>query len=154
MTFDGFSFGEGEELWISGWWRIPGPRRLSYSRLMNLGHFEGSGDPDNWYLGLESVEPGTFQVVYTRYGDPRVALLPARRIPEKRWFRVDLHFVLSRVNGEALSEWFINGRRRGATHAVNMFNAKPLTFFNAGLPYFWPGNGGTQVLFDGPRLTN
>jgi hypothetical protein len=150
---NGFSFGPGDELWISGSWLIPEPRRLSWSRLMNLGHFESSGSARNWYLGLESTDPGTFQVSYAPYGNPHTAVLGPRAIPADRWFRVDLHFVLSPTDGRALTEWFIDGRRVDATTRANMLDSDPLGFYNAGLPYFWSGNGRVSVYFDAPRLT-
>lgn len=153
MTFARFSYGRGDEVWISGSWRIPDPKQVSWSRLMNLGHFEASGDRDNWYLALESVSPGTFQVGYAPYGDPHVAVLPARPIPADRWFRVDLHFVLSPTDGQALTEWFIDRKLVGVTTEANMFNGGSLDFYNAGLSYFWQGNGATTVYFDSPRLT-
>ena len=120
---------------------------------MNLGHYEGDGDHNNWYLGLESVKRRTMQVVFAPYGAPLTELLPPRRIPNNRWFQVDLHFVLSPVAGDALTEWYMDGKLIGSTTASNMYNAKPLTFFNAGVSYFWPGNGGTTVFFDDPKLT-
>lgn len=153
MTFSRFSAGPGDEIWISGWWRIERPAKVSWSRLMNLGHFEQSGDPDNWYVGLVSAEPRTMEVVYTQYGGSRVELFPPRRIPKNRWFRVDLHFVLSTLDGAALSEWYVDGDLVGRTTARNMYSTRPLTFFNGGLSHFWPENGGTTIFFDGPRLT-
>ena len=154
MTFaDGFSLGPGDEVWLSGSWLVPQPNKLAWSRFMNLGHFESSGSGNNWYLGLESTDAGTFQVGYAPYDNPHVAVLPARPIPADRWFRVDLHFTLSPVNGQALTEWFIDRRLVGSTTRANMLDAKPLHFYNAGLPNFWSGNGNTTVYFDSPRLT-
>jgi hypothetical protein len=149
---DGFSYGPGDEVWISGSWKIPNPSKLNWSRLMNLGHYEGSGG-DNWYLALESTKAGTFQVSHAPYGTPNTAILPARPIPANRWFRVDLHFKLSPHSGDALTEWYIDGELVDSTDRANMYNAKPLHFFNGGLPYFWPGNGDSTVFFDAPRLT-
>jgi hypothetical protein len=82
-----------------------------------------------------------------------VAILPPRPIPVNRWFRVDLHFVLSPTDGNALTEWYIDGQRVGASTKANMYNSSPLHFYNAGLPYFWPGNGNTTVYVDAPGLT-
>jgi hypothetical protein len=149
---DGFSYGPGREVWISGAWRIPDPSKVAWSRLMNLGHYEGSGG-DNWYLALESTNPGTFQVSHAPYGSPNVAVLPARPIPANRWFQVDLHFKLSPTDGQALTEWYIDGQLVGSSTKANMRNSKPLHFYHAGLPYFWPGNGNTTVYFDAARLT-
>jgi hypothetical protein len=107
----------------------------------------------NWYLGLESTRAGTFQVGYSPYGNPHVAVLPARPIPVDRWFTVDLHFVLSPVDGQALTQWYMDGQLVGTSTQANMLNDSPLTFFNAGLAYFCPCNGDTAVYFDAPRLT-
>ena len=150
---DGFSFGPGDDVWISGSWLIPNPMKLSWSRLMNLGHFEESGSNRNWYLALESTIPGTMQVGFAPYDNPHVGILPARPIPADRWFRVDLHFHLSPTDGQALTEWYIDSRLVGSTTNANMLNSDPLHFYNAGLPYFGPWNGDTTVYFDAPRLT-
>ena len=148
---DGFSYRPGDEVWISGSWKIPDPSEIAWSRLMNLGHYEGSGG-DNWYLALESTKAGSFQVSYAPYGPPSVTVLPARPIPVNRWFRVDLRFKLSPRDGQALTEWYIDGELVGSATKANMRNSKPLHFYNAGLPYFWPRNGDTTVYFDAPWL--
>ncbi len=150
---DGFSFGPGDDVWISGSWLIPNPSKVSWSRLMNLGHFEESGSDRNWYLALESTNAGTMQVGYAPYANPHVAVLPARPIPADRWFRVDLHFHLSPTDGQALTEWYLDKQFIGSTTKANMLSSDPLHFFNAGLPFFGPWNGDTTVYFDAPRLT-
>jgi Polysaccharide lyase len=150
---DGFSYGTGSDVWMSGLWRFPNPSKVAWSRLMNLGHFEGNGDPDNWYLALESTAAGTMQVSAAPYGDPKLVVLARRPIPVNRWFRVDLHFKLSPTDGNALTEWYIDRQLVAQTTKANMLHPTPLHFYNGGLPYFWPGNGNTTVYFDAPRLT-
>ena len=151
-----FSYGPGDEVSISAAFYFTDPSHLTYSRFMNLGHYEGGWGGMggvNWYLGLESVAPGMWQVGYAPYGDPHVAILPPRRIPADRWVRVYLRLRLSPVDGRALTEWYINGRLVGSSTNANMLNSSPLTFYNAGLSYFWPGNGNTTVYFDAPQVT-
>jgi hypothetical protein len=150
---NGFSYGPGTSVWISGSWKIPEPDKVAWSRLMNLGHYEGVTGKD-WYLALESTDPGTMEIAYAPYGNPHVAVLPARPIPANRWFRVDVHFVLSATDGQALTEWFIDGQLIGSTTKANMYQPTPLHFYNAGLPFFLPANGNTTVYFDAPRLTS
>jgi hypothetical protein len=149
----GFSYRPGASVWISGSWRIPNPNQVSWSRLMNLGHYEGVTGQD-WYLALESTKPGTMEVAWSAYGNPRSTILPPRQIPVNRWFRVDLHFVLSPTDGQALTEWYLDGRLVGSTTKANMYRQTPLHFYNAGLPFFLPANGNTTVYFDAPRLTS
>jgi hypothetical protein len=151
---DGFSHGVGDEVWISGSWYVTDPSKLNWSRFMNLGHWEGDGDPDNWLLSLESTSPGTMQVSGALYSnpDPKHVILPPRPIPADQWFRVDLHFRLSPTDGQALTEWYVNGQLAGQTTRRNMLRPTPLHFFNAGLSYFWSGNGNTTVYFDAARL--
>jgi Polysaccharide lyase len=156
MRFDdGFSYGPGDDVWLSGLWRIPDPSRLAWSRLMNLNHWEGQGDPDNWFLALESTQAGTMQVSAASYADPdpRMVILPRREIPANQWFRVDLHFRLSPTDGQALTEWYIDRELVGRSTSANMVDPTPLHVYQGGLPYFWPGNGNTTVYFDAPRLT-
>jgi hypothetical protein len=38
---NGFSYGPGTSVWISGSWKILEPDKVAWSRLMNLGHYEG-----------------------------------------------------------------------------------------------------------------
>ena len=127
---DGFAYGPGEDLWMSGAWRIPDPTEVDSSRLMNLGHYEN--DDGDWLLALESSgTPGSFQVSFAPYSTGRrTVILPPRPIPVDRWFRVDLHFVLSPTNGQALTEWFIDGELVGQTTKANMYSSEPLHFFN------------------------
>jgi hypothetical protein len=155
MTFqDGFSYGPGDEVWIGGSWYVTDPSKLAWSRLMNLGHFEGSGDPDGWYLGLLARGTGMSVQARSYSGESTSALMPARPIPSNRWFDVDLHFVFSPTDGRALTQWYTDGQLVGSTTKANMVNSTRLHFYHAGLPYFWPGNGNTTVYFDAPRLTD
>lgn len=154
MTFeDGFSYGPGEEVWIGGSWRVTDPSKLAWSRLMNLGHFEGSADPDNWYLAL-MVRNSGMEVVARRYDTDAGSsvLMAPRAIPQNRWFDVDIHLKLSATSGQALTEVYIDGQLVASSTAQNMIGPGSLTFYNAGLPYFWNGNGNTTVYFDEPRL--
>jgi hypothetical protein len=154
MTFqDGLAFGPGDELLIGGSWRIPQPSKLAWSRLMNLGHFEGSSDTDNYYLGL-IVRSSGMEFAARRYeGDTGISvLMPSRPIPANRWFNVDAHLRLSPTDGQALTEIYLDGELVAQSTRRNMLSGRELHFFNAGLPYFWDGNGDTTVFFDAPRL--
>lgn len=153
MTFDRLGYGPGDDVWIGGSWRVADATRLDWSRLMNLGHFEGSDSPDNWYLGLLVRDSG-MEVVARRYHTDtgQSVLMRTRAIPENRWFDVDIHLRLSRTSGEALTEVFIDGELVSRSAARNMIGPGPLHFYNAGLSYFWDGNGRTTVYFDSPRV--
>jgi hypothetical protein len=156
MTFqDGFSYRRGDEGWISGSWWIPNPSRLAWSRLMNLGHFESSSDPDNWVFALLVRKSGMSVQARSYHSRRRVSvLMPARPIPRKRWFRVDIHFRLSPRDGNAETDVYLDGDLISSSRKNNMWAPRPLTFYNAGLPYYRPGNGNTTVFFDAPRLTS
>jgi len=154
MTFqEGLSYAPGDEVWIGGSWYVTDATKLAWSRLMNLGHFEGSNDADNWNLGLRVRDAG-MEVSARNYESDagESVLMPARPIPEGRWFDVVLHFRLSPADGQALTEVYLDGELVETTTKSNMLSARPLHFFNAGLPYFWPGNGPTTVYFDTPWL--
>jgi hypothetical protein len=153
MTFDGLTYGAGREVWIGGSWKVTEASKLAWSRLMNLGHFEGSTDPDNWYLGL-LVRNSGMEVVARRYdtNTGQSVLMAPRPIPQNRWFDVDVHLVLSPTNGQALTEVFIDGVLVSTSSARNMIGRGPLGFYNAGLSYFWDGNGATTVYFDRARI--
>lgn len=153
MTYqDGFSFGAGDEVWIGGSWYLTDTRKVAWSRLMNLGHWV-SGDPSNWHIQFESTDAGTFQVGYAPYQGTKVKLLSVDP-PQGRWFSLDLHLKLSKTDGQALTEVYLDGQLVGSTTKANMWSGGgPLHFFNAGLSYFWPGNGNTTVYLDAPRIS-
>ncbi|MEO8092083.1 MAG: hypothetical protein ABI726_05175 [bacterium] len=158
MTFrDGFSYGSGDEFWMRGSWYLPDPDKVYWSRLMNLGHFEASGDPDNWVLGLfrEDFEPNAVKLVARSYGSEtgRSDLTPAIPIPTAQWFTIKVHAKLSPTDGQALTEVYKDGELVSTSTQRNMWQNSPLHFYTAGLSYFWPGNGNTTVYFDAPRLT-
>ena len=156
MTFqDGFSYGPGADIWMGGSWYVTAADKLSWSRLMNLGHFEASGDPDNWYLALSSRDPGQMEVVARNYNTDtgQSVVMDPRPIPQGRWFSIDIHAKLSPTDGQALTEVYLDGNLVSHSTKRNMWSDRPLTFYNAGLSYFYPGNGNTTVYFDGPRLT-
>jgi hypothetical protein len=153
MTFDNLGYGSGRDIWIGGSWRVADPSKLRWSRLMNLGHFEASGDPDNWYLALMVRDSG-MEVVARHYQTDAGAsvLMAPRAIPVNRWFDVDIHLRLSEVTGQALTEVYLDGVLISTSTTKNMLTGGTLNFYNAGLPYFWNGNGSTTVYFDSPRI--
>jgi len=154
MTFqDRLAYRRGDTVWMGGSWYVTNPEKLAWSRLMNLGHFEGSGDPDNWVLGLLVRESG-MSVQARKYdsGVGRSVLMTPRAIPQGRWFDVDVHLRLSPISGKARTEVYLDGQLVSSTRKRNMLSRRRLTFYNGGLPYFWPGNGNTTVYFDAPRL--
>jgi hypothetical protein len=152
---DGFSYRAGREVWISGSWYVRNPSRLSWSRLMNLSHFEASGDPDNYLVGLVVREQGQMSVRAGHYQTEvgQSVLMKNRPIPADRWFTVTIHLKLSPIDGQALTEVYLDGALVASSTARNMMHAGPLHFFNAGLPYFYPGPDPT-VYFDAPRLSD
>jgi hypothetical protein len=154
MTFQRrVAYGRGDEVWMGGSWYVTNAAKLAWSRLMNLGHFEGSGDRDNWVLGLLVRESGmSVQARKYHTGAGRSVLMTPRAIPQDRWFDVDVHLRLSPVSGKALTEVYLDGQLVSSTRKRNMLSPRRLHFYNAGLPYFWPGNGNTTVYFDAPRL--
>ncbi|MEO8092181.1 MAG: hypothetical protein ABI726_05695 [bacterium] len=154
MTFqEGLSYGPGDEVWIGGSWYVTDATKLAWSRLMNLGHFEGSDSPNNWNLGLRVRDAG-MEVSARNYDSDahQSVLMPAHPIPEGRWFDVDLHFRLSPNDGRARPRSTSTASSSARARGANMLNGDPLHFYNAGLSYFWPGNGNTTVYFDAPRL--
>jgi RTX calcium-binding nonapeptide repeat (4 copies) len=156
MTFqDGFSYGPGDVVWMGGSWYVTDNSKLVWSRLMNLGHFEASGDPDNWYLGLLSRQAGQMEFLARNYNtDSGLSVLATTSIPERRWFDVDVRLKLSPVDGQALTEVYIDGSRIARSTKRNMWSNRPLTFYNAGLSNFYSGNGNTTVYFDAPWLVS
>jgi hypothetical protein len=150
-------YGEGDEVWIGGSWRIPDPSAVRNSRLMNLVHFSASGDPTNYQLGLYTENRGGQMQVRMQQaggGTARSVLSPDIPIPVDRWFTVLIHAVnLSPDDGEALTETFVDGVKVGSSTNRNMLSSQPLEAAMYGLAYFWPGNGDTTVYFDAPLLT-
>jgi Polysaccharide lyase len=151
---DGFSYGVGDDVWIGGSWYVTDRSKISWSRLMNLGHWSGDGASTNYVVGLIVNEPGQMSV-RARYYDTEEGwsvLMANRPIPEGRWFSVDIHLKLSPHDGQALTEVYLDGQPVATSTARNMMNSGSLHFFNAGLSYFLPDNGNTTVYFDAARL--
>jgi len=157
MKFErGVFVGPGDKVRFSGSWRVANNSKLRWSRLMNLGYWNRRGDParELYVFGLFSIKRGRLAVM-TRYYDSdqgRVvhATLPLR---QRRWFRVSIHARLSPVAGKARTRVYLNRKLVGTSRKPNMMSSRPLHFFNAGLSYFWPGNGRTTVWFDAPTVT-
>lgn len=155
MTYDHVGpLGRGDEFWMGGSWYVNNADKLAWSRLMNLGHFESSGDRDNWYFALFSRDPGEMEVVARNYNKDRgmSVLMAPRPIPEDRWFNVDIHARLSPTRGAATTDVYLDGELVAHSARANMWSSRALKFYNAGLSYFWPKNGSTTVYFDAPRL--
>ena len=120
---------------------------------MNVGHWV-AGDSRNWNLALQGNDDGSFQVEHRDRAGGTPHRLVAVTLPRDRWFDLDIHATLGLSDGDALTEVFIDGVRVGATTRRNMtFNA-PVHLYNAGLPYFYPGNGDVTVYFDAPRIAS
>jgi hypothetical protein len=100
------------------------------------------------------VRDSGMEVVARNYNTDAGAsvLMRPTPIPQNRWFDVDIRLRLSRTGGEALTQVYLDGELVSSSSARNMVGPGPLTFYNAGLPYFWNGNGSTTVYFDAPRL--
>lgn len=152
--YDGFSLGEGDEVWIGGSWLVPEPSKLARSRLMNLGRYESAGGPNDWYLGLRVDDSGHMAVVARNYRTDvgSTVLVIPNAVPKDRWFSVDLHLKLSPGSGQALTEAYFDGQLVASTTQRNMLSDEPLRFYGGGIPYFWPQNDNTTVYFDVPRV--
>ena len=124
---DGFSYRSGRDVWIRGSWYIPNPSALTWSRMMNLSSYTGgAGD---YYTGLV-IENGSGQMLVRSRnyssGTGEKLIFPARPIPVGRWFTVALHFKLSPVDGQALNEWYVDGKLVGSSTVANMVNDQAL----------------------------
>ena len=156
MTFErGVFVGPGDEVKFSGSWRVADNSKLRWSRLMNLGYWSPRGDParELYVFGLFSIKRGRLAVI-TKYFDSEAGQVVHATFPlrQRRWFRVSIHARLSPVAGKALTRVYLNRKLVGTSRRPNMMNSRPLHFYNAGLSYFWPGNGRTTVWFDAPRV--
>jgi hypothetical protein len=137
----------GSEVWLTGAWYLPNPSQIGESsRLFNLGKY--AGNSTDHLISLRSYGNGRFAVVRGAYGAVPSVLIPARPLPGGRWFRVWLHLRLSTVDGEALTELYLDEDpsdglddpvKVGASTARNLTFASRLHFAHFGLSFFAPG---------------
>jgi hypothetical protein len=149
---DGFRYVAGRDVWIRGSWYFPNPAAVSWSRMMNLASYTGNTATD-YYTGLVIEGAGQMLVRTRNYQSTtgQKLILPAQQIPVGRWFTVTLHFTLSPIDGQALNEWYLDGRLVASSTVANMHNAQALNVFQGGMPYFLNGLN-TTVYFDDPGL--
>lgn len=148
---DGFSLTTGADLWIGGDFTVLDPSKITPgTRFMNLTNYE-QGPAGNWYLALECMTTGTWQVSFAPYADPHTVVLASRPIPANQKQAIDVHLKLSPTDGQALTEWYVNGGLVASSTKRNMLDSGPLHAYFAGLPYFAPGPNAT-VWLNRPRM--
>jgi hypothetical protein len=150
---DGFRYAPGREVWLRGAWYFPNPSAVTWSRMMNLSSYRDDAATD-FYTGLVIEGRAGRMLVRTRRYQSTVGqrlIFRARRIPIGRWFTVVLRLKLSPSGGQALNEWYVDGRLVGRNSVANMHNARAMNVFQGGMPYFLDGIR-TTVYFDDPGL--
>jgi hypothetical protein len=150
------------ELWLTGAWYLEDPTKIGEaSRLFNLGHYEGLSSTDH-LISLRSYGGGNFAVVRGAYGTVPSVLIPARRLPAQRWFRVWLHLKLSATDGQALTELYLDEApadglddpvKVGVSTARNLTFNNRMHFAHFGLSYFSPGPN-TAAYYDSLGLSD
>jgi hypothetical protein len=153
---DGFRYTVGRDVWIGGSWYFPDPSAISWSRMMNLTSYTGGSS--DYYTGLVIDEPAGVMIVLSRHYHSTIGqknLVAGVPIPAGRWFTVLVHLRLSNVDGQALTEMYLDGTKVGDSTAANMMSTQPFNSVQYGMPYFLNTTPkGTTVYFDHPRLAD
>ena len=111
------NWGPGSDVWYGMALFIPDASAYCYWNPMRWDNYKtygGSGD-----VGGLSIEGGELRLIQNRYGQVERQLINAGRVPQGRWFWVEVHQRLSGRDGQALSELFVDGRRVGSSTRAN-----------------------------------
>lgn len=151
MKFEDFRYGAGQDVWIRGSWYFTNPSAVSWSRLMNLSSFTGGSN--DYLTGLIVDDAGKMLVATRRYHSMTGAktLSPSLAIPANRWFTVHLHMKLSPMDGQALTELYVDGKKVSTSTLANMATPQAMNVYQGGMPYFLDGIRST-VYFDNAGL--
>jgi hypothetical protein len=156
MKFENAStvFNVGREVWMRGAWRFPSPSTHSWSRMMNLISYTNGGATD-YYTGLV-IESSGQMLVRSRFYHSTTGqklIIPARPIPAGQWFTVKLHLRLSNVDGQALTEMYVDDVLVASSTVANMMGTQRINAMQGGMPYFLNTTAkGSTVFFDHPGL--
>lgn len=156
MQFQDFSYGPGRELWIKGSWYFTDASALSWTQFMALRHYVAEGDPSNYSIGFV-VERGSTMMIKMRGNNTDVGsrvLVSLGAAPQGRWLTVAVHLKLSPIDGQGLTEAYLDGQLVGSSTAANMLTSAPVHVLFAGLDYFLPDNGNTTVYVDAIGLSD
>lgn len=116
---------EGDEIWYSASFFLPvgyHSRKSTTNDIMRWDAYHGSGFEQQMQGGLGIGTDGNFYIMrnypYARPLDTDV------RAPEGEWFDIEVHQVLSPVDGDALNELYLNGVLVGSSDIAN-YNVVP-----------------------------
>lgn len=119
-TWFAVDWGSGSDVWYGGAYYIPAgapmPCWYSILRWDNYRLFGGDGDVG----GIEINSNGRAQLMRADYdGGNYAALTRDFELPRGRWFWIEVHQRLSKHDGQALNEVYLDGRRLDASARAN-----------------------------------
>ena len=137
----------GEDVWYGAAFYVPDPSKLRYTDLIrwdNYVSYEGGGD-----VGGLLVEDGQMSMMRDDYSDHSTfaRVTPQVAVPKARWFWVEVHQRLSSVNGQALTEMYLDGRKVGSSTRANSMGRR-IDEVRYGYVYNWDEGGASTLYMD------
>lgn len=113
------NWNKGSDVWYGSAFYVPVRSALAYTDLMRWDNYATYGNPGGDVGGV-LVENGRMYVQRQDYGGGNFAyVLGPVEVPEGRWFHLEVHQRLSEVNGEALTELYVDGQKVGSSTVAN-----------------------------------
>lgn len=136
----------GSDVWYGGAFFVPDPARLRYTDLIRWDNYGRYAVGD---VGGVLASEGKLSVTRNDYGDNAsyAKLTPEVAIPANRWFWVEVHQKFSSVNGQALTELYLDGVKVGSSTAANSMG-RMIDTIRYGYVYNWDAGGASTLYLD------
>jgi hypothetical protein len=127
---------KGSEVWYGMAVYVPSSNDYCYWNPMRWDNYDLYGGvddnkPGTGDVGGLTVEQNRIYVMKGTYGGEETKLVEGGQLPKGRWVWLELHQVFSDQDGQALSELYIDGAKKGSSTRANS-NGRPITDLRAG----------------------
>jgi hypothetical protein len=114
---------EGEDVWYGAAFRLPRGFTARMQGQVDLVRWDNFGrlGTDDDRSGVVIHRDGLASLVRERFGVENVDLGAPFALPEGRWFWLEVHQVLSRTDGRALSEAYVDGASVSTSTVANTY---------------------------------
>jgi hypothetical protein len=121
---------EGDDVWYGAAFLFPegffAEQAQGYCDILRWDNYGAHGaGADYSGVAFSKGQDATVFVLGTYRDDPGIQLAALPRLPEGRWFWLEVHERLSARDGAALTEIYVNGGRLAASARANTFGRGP-----------------------------
>ena len=150
-TSYGVGWTKDTDVWYGAAFYVPDPAKLQWTDLIRWDNSGLYPDPD---AGGVLVDNGNLWVKRENMdGRSFVRLVGGGAVPARRWFWVEVRQKLSNVNGQAITELYIDGVKRGSSTLANS-RGRQVTWIHYGYVYNWDGGGASTLYFDRASISD